>query len=251
MLVMLRLFRNAVGDRSYAARMVDRRLAARIGGVWHDPAVTDERSRPQVMRYRTGRTEAFSDGVFAIAITLLVLEIGVPSGSENDLLRALVAEWPSYMAYLVSFATIGAVWFGHTVITEYLDHANSTFIRLNLLLLLVVSFLPFPTRLLAEYTREAKAERIAATVYGINLLLALILVSVVWRYAVQAQLVRPDLADEDVKTLTKRLTPTLGVYIVMIIVGLFLPVLAVLGYLVLALSILIPISALRHRPNHP
>jgi uncharacterized membrane protein len=67
----------------------------------------------------------FSDGVFSIAITLLVLEIGVPSGSENDLLRALIAEWPSYMAYLVSFATIGAVWFSHTVITEYLDHANS------------------------------------------------------------------------------------------------------------------------------
>jgi uncharacterized membrane protein len=85
-----------------------------------------------------------------------VLEIGIPNGSENNLLRAPVAEWPSYMAYLVSFATIGAVWFGHTVITEYLDHANSTFIRLNLLLLLAVSFLPFPTRLVAEYTREAK-----------------------------------------------------------------------------------------------
>jgi TMEM175 potassium channel family protein len=167
--------------------------------------------------------EVFSDGVFAIAITLLVLQIGVPSGSENDLLRALVAEWPSYMAYLVSFATIGAVWFGHTVITEYLHHANSTFIRLNLLLLLVVSFLPFPTRLLAEYTREAEAERVAATVYGINLLLALILVSVVWRYAIRAQL-GPDLADEDVKTLTNRLPPTLGVYVVMIIVGLFVPV---------------------------
>jgi TMEM175 potassium channel family protein len=168
--------------------------------------------------------EVFSDGVFAIAITLLVLQIGVPSGSENDLLRALVAEWPSYMAYLVSFATIGAVWFGHTVITEYPHHANSTFIRLNLLLLLVVSFLPFPTRLLAEYTREAEAERVAATVYGINLLLALILVSVLWRYAIRAQLVRPDLADEDVKTLTNRLPPTLGVYVVMIIVGLFVPV---------------------------
>ena len=128
---------------------------------------------------------------------------------------------------------------------------QTTFIRLNLLLLLVVSFLPFPTRLLAEYTREAKAERVAATVYGITLLLAVTLVSVVWRYAVHEQLVRPDLADEDVKTLTKRLTPTLGVYIVMIIVGLFLPVLAVLGYLVLALFILIPVSALRHRPNHP
>jgi uncharacterized membrane protein len=207
--------------------------------------VTDEESLPQLKRYRTGRTVGFSDGVFSIAITLLVLEIGVPSGSESDLLRALIAEWPSYMAYLVSFATIGAVWFSHTVITEYLDHANSTFVRLNLLLLLAVSFLPFPTRLVAEYTREVKAERVAVTVLGINLLLTLILVSIVWRYAVHEQLVRPDLADEDVKTLTKRLTPTLGVYVVLIIVGLFLPLLAVLGYLALALFILIPLRARR------
>ena len=100
--------------------------------------------------------EAFSDGVFAIAITLLVLEIGVPAGSEDDLLGALVEEWPSYLAYVVSFATIGAVWFSHNVITEYLDHADSILLRLNLLLLALVSFLPFPTRLLAEYTRNAR-----------------------------------------------------------------------------------------------
>jgi uncharacterized membrane protein len=87
--------------------------------------------------------EAFSDGVFAIAITLLVLEIGIPSGSEDDLLAAVLAQWPSYLAYLVSFSTIGAVWLEHTVITEFLDHATAVFIRLNLLLLLVVSLLPF------------------------------------------------------------------------------------------------------------
>ena len=84
--------------------------------------------------------EAFSDGVFAIAITLLILEIAVPAGSEDDLLGTgrPVALLPGVF---VSFATIGAVWFAHTVITEYLDHANSVLIRLNLLLLLVVSFL--------------------------------------------------------------------------------------------------------------
>jgi uncharacterized membrane protein len=101
----------------------------------------------------------FSDGVFSIAITLLVLEIGVPSGSEKDLLRALAAEWPSYLAYLVSFATIGGVWFGHTVITQYLDHANSTFIRLNLVLLLAVSFLPFPTELVGEHIGKSPSGR--------------------------------------------------------------------------------------------
>ena len=221
-----------------------------VGGRWHDLAVADEESPPRARAFRTGRMEAFSDGVFAIAITLLVLEIGVPSGAEHDLLSALRDEWPSYLAYLVSFATIGAVWFAHTVITEYLDHANSVLIRLNLLLLLVVSFLPFPTRLLAEYSKEPDAERVAATVYGINLLVAMILVSVLWRYAVRERLVRPDLADEDVKTLTKRLTPTLGVYVAMIVLGLFVPTLAVLGYLASAVFILIPFSALRHRRRH-
>lgn len=73
--------------------------------------------------------EAFSDGVFAIAITLLVLEIAIPSGSESDLLGAVVGQWPTYLAYLVSFSTIGAVWLAHTVITEYLDHATSVLIR--------------------------------------------------------------------------------------------------------------------------
>ena len=200
--------------------------------------------------YRTGRMEALSDGVFAIAITLLVLDIGIPAGSGDDLLDALGDLWPSYLAYVVSFATIGAVWFAHSVITEYLDHANSTLVRLNLLLLLVVSFLPFPTSLLAEYTQEAQDERVAATVYGINLLLTMVMVSVLWRYAVRAKLVRPDLADDDVKTLTKRLTPTLGIYVTLILVGVFLPALAVIGYLAIAISILVPIHTMRHSLSH-
>jgi uncharacterized membrane protein len=154
--------------------------------------------------------EAFSDGVFAIAITLLVLELAVPSGSEDDLLRAVLDQWPSYLAYLVSFATIGAVWLEHTVITEYLDRATPVLIRLNLLLLLVVAFLPFPTRLLGEYVGEDEPARVAVTIYGLNLFLASAMVSLLWRYAVREKLIRPDLADADVKMLTKRLTPGLA-----------------------------------------
>jgi len=191
--------------------------------------------------------EAFSDGVFAIAITLLILEIGVPTGSEDDLLKALADQWLSYLAYLVSFATIGAVWIKHTVITEYLDSATSVLIRLNLLLLMVVSFLPFPTRLVAEHIREEEAERVATAVYGINLLLASVLVGVLWRYAVGARLVRPDATDEDVAMLTKRLTPSLAGYVAMIVLGLFLPVLAVFGYLAIAVYIVAPFRAMRHR----
>ncbi len=193
--------------------------------------------------------EAFSDGVFAIAITLLILEVAVPAGSEEDLLKALVEEWPAYLAYLVAFATIGAVWLAHTVITEYLDHATSVLMRLNLLLLLFVSFLPFPTKVLGEFSGDEGADRVAATFFGISLLLCLTVISVLWRYAVKAHLVKPDLADEDVQTLTKRLTPTLGVYVLLIILGLFLPLVAVSGYLVLALFVIIPFGALRRTPH--
>ena len=97
---------------------------------------------------------------------------------------------------------------------------------------------------------ESGAERIATTILGINLLLTSVLVWVLWRYAVREQLVRPDLADEDVKTITKRLTPALVAYVVMIVLGLFLPVLAVLGYLAIAIYILVPFHAMRHRSPH-
>ena len=97
---------------------------------------------------------------------------------------------------------------------------------------------------------ESGAERVATTVLGIDLLVAAVLLLVLWRYAVREQLVRPDLADEDVKTITKRLTPALVAYVVMIVLGLFLPVLAVLGYLAIAIYILVPFRAMRHPSPH-
>jgi uncharacterized membrane protein len=160
----------------------------------------------------------------------------------------LLEQWPSYLAYLVSFATIGAVWLAHVAITEHLDRATSMLIRLNLLLLMVVSFLPFPTRLMAEYVREDAPERVATTVYGINLLLCSLLVSLLWRFAVREGLVRRDTSDEDVTTLTNRLClGRLASYPVMIVLGWFLPVLSVLGYLAVAVYIIVPFGVLRHR----
>lgn len=189
--------------------------------------------------------EAFSDGVLAIAITLLVLEVSVPSGSEENLLGAVADQWPSYLAYLVSFSTIGVVWLEHTVITEYLDHATSALIRLNLLLLMLVAFLPFPTRLLAEYAGEQDAARVAVTIYGLNLFLVSVLVSVLWQYAVREGLIRSGAADADVRMLTRRLTPGLAGYLVVLAGGWFFPVLAVFGYLVIAVYFVVPLGALR------
>ena len=199
---------------------------------------------PRRRGFRTGRLEAFSDGVFAIAITLLILDIGVSGNAGHDLLHAIGSLWPSYLAYVASFSTIGAAWLGHNAITEYLERADAAFVRLNLLLLLIVSFLPFPTRLVAEYISQDSAERVAVTFYGIVLVLATTMLLVLWRYAVRVKLVRPDLADEEIELLTERLTPGLAAYLVLIVSGLFFPVVAVSGFLGIALYYIIPFRRL-------
>ena len=89
------------------------------------------------------RLEAFSDGVFSIATTLLVLDIALhPPGSP---LKQVLEAWPYYLAYLVSFLTIGGAWLAHTALTDRLTRADAILLRLNLLVLLGVGFLPFPT----------------------------------------------------------------------------------------------------------
>jgi uncharacterized membrane protein len=94
-------------------------------------------------RWDTGRTEAFSDGVFAIAITLLVLEIGIPASEFDDLWSAIFHEWPAYLGFATSFLTIGGLWLAHHGIFRRLRYANNPVMRINLLLLMAVSFLPF------------------------------------------------------------------------------------------------------------
>jgi uncharacterized membrane protein len=195
----------------------------------------------------TNRFEAFSDGVFAIAITLLVLELSVPPRSEHDLLGAVFHQWPSFAAYLISFATVGAFWLAHTTISHYLERTDAELVRLNILLLMFVSFIPFPTRLLAEYTRSIRAERVAATLYGITLLVTASIVSLLWRYAVRAELVRPNMADDEVHTLTKRFSPSLAGYVAMIALSLVVPRAALIGYFAIALFLIMPFGLLRRR----
>jgi uncharacterized membrane protein len=210
--------------------------------------VTDSESTAEPRRRLSPRRlEAFSDGVFAIAITLLVLEISVPEGSEDDLLTAVLQQWPSYLAYVVSFATIGVTWLEHNAITDYMEYADAMVVRVNLLLLLLVSFLPFPTRLVAENIGHRDAERVAATIYGLNLLLIAVLMFVLWRYVVSEGHVRADVGDEEIAVATRRLTPGFAGYVGLLVLGLFFPTIAVIGYLGVALFLLIPFSAFRRR----
>jgi uncharacterized membrane protein len=173
------------------------------------------------------------------------LAIPATEHSARHLLLAIGDEWPGYLGYIMSFSTVGALWLGHNAITDYLDRADVTLLRLNLLLLLFVSFLPFPTRMLSAYVTTDQTERVAVTFYGLTLLIAGVLLSVLWRYALHARLVRPDAGDEEITLLTHRLTPGLAGYALLIVVGLFSPVAAVIGYLVIALFFLIPVRKRR------
>jgi uncharacterized membrane protein len=113
----------------------------------------------------TGRTEAFSDGVLAVAATLLVLDLKVPN-VRNDLLGALERQWPAYAAYAVSFLTIGIIWVNHHAVFERLREIDRALQFLNLLLLMTIATIPFSTSLLSAYLQAGHDDRVAAAVYG-------------------------------------------------------------------------------------
>ncbi len=203
------------------------------------------------VRLLTGRMEAFSDGVFAIAITLLVLEIKIPADS-TDLMAAVLEQWPIYLGYLISFFTIGSVWMTHSAITEYLDHVDPIMLQINLLLLMVVGLLPVPTRLMADYIDAASNERVAVTIYGAVLLSTRLMVFALWEYGVRSRLVRTNLADDHVQAVSAKLAPSLGAYVVALVIGLLAPVAAVVLYFAIALYLILPfreLVAMRRRSS--
>jgi uncharacterized membrane protein len=135
---------------------------------------------------QTGRMEAFSDGVFAIAVTLLVLELRAPlPGTLHDgesLFQALWHEWPSLLAFVTSFVTVLIMWINHHNLFKMIHRTDHNFLLLNGFLLFVVTFIPFPTNVLAEYIQEPGA-RTASVFYASTFLVMAIAFSVLWRYA--------------------------------------------------------------------
>lgn len=186
-------------------------------------------------RWDTGRTEAFSDGVFAIAITLLVLDIGIPASEFDDLWSAIFHERPAYLGYATSFLTIGGIWLAHHGIFRRLRYANDRVMRINLLLLMAVSFLPFPTRLVAEAIRDQSAERAAAVFYGACLLVIALLFSALWgAVARDRELLQPEVTDDEVSAILLATSPSIGFYAGAIALAIVAPRAAAFGYLLIA-----------------
>jgi uncharacterized membrane protein len=132
----------------------------------------------------TSRTEAFSDGIFAIAATLLVLELKVPQVEPGGLADALLESWPSYATYVVSFLTIGIIWVNHHAVLDRIREVNRPLLFMNLMFLMAVAAIPFPTALLGDYLQAGHDERLAAAVYGGTMSLMGVTFGAIWAYAV-------------------------------------------------------------------
>ena len=144
----------------------------------------EQSNQGPVEEKETGRIEAFSDGVFAIALTLLVLDIQVPQNlpSGTRLIDALLKQWPAYVAYVTSFATISIMWINHHRLFKLIKRSDHLLMVFNSMLLLGVTFVPFPTALLADYFGQPD-ERVAAVIYSGTSIVIAVLFNVLWRYA--------------------------------------------------------------------
>lgn len=163
----------------------------------------------------TGRIEAFSDGVFAIAITLLIIEIAVPHvDAEGSLGDAIFDLWPSYFAYILSFITIGIYWANHHSFFRLFLRTDHTFLMLNVFFLMCIAFLPFPTAVLAEYLNDDEHRKVAVSLYSFGLLAPATVWFLVWVYAAARKLTDQRLAPDFVSFLTRQYLLSIAVYLI-------------------------------------
>jgi uncharacterized membrane protein len=194
----------------------------------------------------TGRLEAFSDGVFAIAATLLVLSFSVGSVAGSGLDTALFHLWPAYLAYATSFLTIGIIWMNHHYCVLLMGRADRTLLFVNLVLLMIVAFLPFPTKLVADYLRK-DGEQAAVLAYTGTFLVMAIVYNTWWRYASTGRrLIAEGAPDREVLAITRAFNPGIAMYAVTFLVAFASPLASViLTFLVAAFYL--PSAALFNR----
>ncbi|HKT44958.1 MAG TPA: TMEM175 family protein [Gaiellaceae bacterium] len=177
------------------------------------------------MENGTTRMETFSDGIFAIAATLLVLEFTI--SNDGDLGHELLHLWPSYLAYVTSFVTIGIIWMNHHHTVSLMGRTNRTFLFINNLLLMTIAFLPFPTKLVGDFLRSGE-ERAATLAYAATLLVMAILHQAWWQYARRnRRLIADGVPDSALSAVDRAYLPGVPMYGSVLILALFSPLAAV------------------------
>jgi uncharacterized membrane protein len=190
----------------------------------------------------TGRIEAFSDAVFAIAITLLIIEIGVPhaEGAES-LTDKLLHLWPSYLGYAISFLVIGTVWANHHNRFRLIARSDHVLLFLNIVFLMCVAFIPFPTALLAEYIREEEYRTTAVAVYTGTLAVTAVFFTVLWLYAaVNYRLVDRAVDPHLLRAMTRRYVLGMVLYILAFALAFISPTASLALIIILALLFVLP-----------
>jgi uncharacterized membrane protein len=173
----------------------------------------------------TARLETFSDGVFAIAATLLVLEFSVSSG--RNLGHQLVHLWPAYLAYVTTFVTIGIIWMNHHHTVSLVGRVDRTMLFVNNLLLLVIAFLPFPTKLVGDYLNK-DGEKAATLAYAATFVVMALLHQVWWQYARRnRRLIADGVPDEALRAVDRAYAPGVAMYGLVLVLAFFSPLAAV------------------------
>ena len=195
----------------------------------------------------TGRIEAFSDGVIAVAITLLILDVHVPN-VKAELLQALLKQWPTYLGYVTSFLVITIFWANHHNMFRHIQQVDYALLFINSLFLMCIAFIPFVTSLLTQYITSTSPteQHTAAIVYGATLLLNGILFNSIWWYAVwKRRLVRSDLDAPAVQRITRGYLFGLPFYAFSIVLSLINVELSLAFYILIDLMYGLPIRFLR------
>ena len=190
----------------------------------------------------TGRIEAFSDGVFAIAITLLIIEIGVPHvGEFESLFEDLVHLWPSYLGYAISFLVIGTVWANHHNRFRLISRSDHILLFLNILFLMCVAFIPFPTALLADYIRDDLHRTTAVAVYSGTLAVTAVFFTLLWLYAaVDYRLVDRSVDPSLLRAMTRRFIFGMLLYVIAFALAFVSPAASLALIVILALIFVLP-----------
>ncbi len=196
----------------------------------------------------TTRLAAFSDGVLAIAATLLILDVratGSPLGKQ------LVHIWPSYVAYATSFTTIGIIWVNHHTVIDQVAHVDRRLLLINLFFLMVVAFIPFPTQLVAEHIREGGADaRDAALAYGFTCTFMAAAYGLLWAYVVRfGRLLRADANPRTVAGITRSFKPGVPLYLTGTLIAFASPTASVIIFAALAALYVLENSIFAHSDN--
>jgi uncharacterized membrane protein len=211
----------------------------------HDREAASDRAPGRREALPLDRFNAFSDGVLAIAITLLVLELTVPAAT-GGLLASLREEWTEFLGYLISFAFIGGMWVGHAQMTSLMKQADTVAAGLNLLVLLFIGLLPFTTSLMVGNLSGPDVEA-AVVIYGINVLVASLGLTLLMVYLVRERaLLVDDVADDTLATLARRRWVLNGIWAAAVVVAVVQPTVAVGLYVLAAATALVfPLVGLR------